>query len=321
MASEFERIAALMKRAARPAPDVVLGIGDDGALIRQHAGHETVVTTDLLVEGVHFRLEWLTPELLGRKAVAVSLSDVAAMGGMPRAAFLSVAIPARLGDAFVDAFFTGALAICDRFGVTIAGGDLSSSPGPVIVDSVLVGETETGRALRRTGARPGDSIYVSGTLGSSASGLAQLLGGVTLDTATTGMDLDAIRTHLAPMPRVELGHALAHTGLASAAIDVSDGLSSDLRHICAASGVGAVVDETAVPTTVGIDLALHGGEQYELLFAASPAHAERIAMLASELRLELTRIGRFEGAPDEVYLENASGRTPLEPKGWEHFRP
>jgi thiamine-monophosphate kinase len=320
MATEFERIASIMARAHRPSTEVLLGIGDDGALLRQHAGSESVVTTDLLVEGVHFRLDWLTPELLGRKAIAVSLSDIAAMGATPRAAFVSLAIPQRLDDAFFEAFFTGVISLCDRHGVTLAGGDLSSSPGPLVVDSTLIGEAEAGRALRRSGARPGDSLYVSGTLGSSAAGLAQLLAGVTLDTATTGTDLDSIRSHLAPMPRVELGRALAQTGLASAAIDVSDGLSSDLRHLCRASGVGAVVDVSALPTHVAREYALHGGEQYELLFAGSPAHAGRIELLATELHIELTRIGRFEGPPDEVLLISDGHRAPLEPRGWEHFR-
>ena len=320
MATELERIAAITARASRPPTEVVLGIGDDGAVLRQHAGSESVVTTDMLVEGVHFKLEWMTPELLGRKTIAVSLSDLAAMGAPPRAAFLSVAIPARLDDGFVDAFFTGAISLCDRHGMTLAGGDLSSSPGPFVVNGTLIGEVEAGRAIRRSGARPGDSVYVSGTLGSSAAGLAQLLAGVTLDTATTGTDLDAIRSHLAPMPRIELGRALAQTGLASAAIDISDGLSSDLRHICRASGVGAMVEAAALPTSVSREYALHGGEQYELLFAASPAHAGRIELLATELRIELSRIGRFEGPPGEIYLVAENRRTPLEPRGWDHFK-
>jgi thiamine-monophosphate kinase len=242
------------------------------------------------------------------------------MGATPRAAFLSLAMPDRLGDAFFEGLLSGALTLCDRYGVTIAGGDLSGSPGPLVVDSILVGEVESGRALRRSGARPGDCIYVSGQLGGSAAGLAQLLAGVTLDTATTGMNLDSIRTHLAPTPRIELGRALSRAGLASAAIDISDGLSSDLRHICIASGVGAVVDVSMIPTLVSLEYALHGGEQYELIFAASPAHSSRIDMLAHELNVELTRIGRFEGEPDDMWLQTNGQRQRLVPRGWEHFR-
>jgi thiamine-monophosphate kinase len=320
VAGEFERIAEIRRRAQRPGGAVRVGIGDDAAVLAPEPGLETVVTTDLLVEGVHFDLTWSTPELLGRKALAVALSDVAAMGAIPRAAFVSLAVPARLDDAFLEAFYSGVLQFADRFVTTLAGGDLSSSPGPLVIDSVLVGEVEPGRALCRSGAREGDLVYVSGALGSSAAGLRQLRSGMTLDTATTGMDLDAIRSHVAPMPRVELGRALLLTSAASAAIDVSDGFSSDLTHICEESGVGAVVDAAALPTHHTLDDALHGGEQYELIFAAPPAFTQRVDLIAHQLKLDLTRVGRFEGPADAVWLDRAGRRERLEPRGWEHFR-
>ena len=320
MALEFERIAAIRRRSLRPAGPVRLGIGDDAAILQPEPGVEVVVTTDLLVEGVHFDLAWSTPELLGRKSLAVSLSDVAAMGAIPRAAFMSLAIPARLDDEFVDAFYSGVLQLADRFGVTVSGGDLSSSPGPLVIDSVVVGEVEPGRALCRAGALPGDLIYVSGTLGSAAAGLRQLRSGMTLDTATTGMDLDAIRQQVAPAPRVELGRALLLTSVASAAIDVSDGFAADLAHICEESGVGAVVEASLLPTHFTLDDALNGGEQYELLFAAPPAFAPRVDLISHQLKIDITRVGRFEGPAGELWLERDGQRERLEPRGWVHFK-
>ena len=317
---EFQRIARIGRRANRAGGSVRLGIGDDAAILHPEPGFEMVVSTDLLVEDVHFQLDWTTPELLGRKALAVSLSDMAAMGAVPRAVFLSLAVPSRLGDEFFEAFYTGALAFADRFGMVIAGGDMSSSPGPLLIDSVVTGEVEEGRALVRSGARPGDLLFVSGALGSSAAGLRQLLAGIRLDTATTGMDLDAIRTHLVPTPRIDLGRALVLTGAATAAIDVSDGLSSDLHHLCEASGVGAIVDARAIPTRHSLDEALHGGEQYELLFACPPVLTDRIALVSHQLKLDVTRIGRFDGPPEEVLLVTEHDRRPLVPRGWEHFR-
>jgi thiamine-monophosphate kinase len=320
VAREFDRIDAIRRRAARPPGAVRLGIGDDAAILQAEPGYDTVISTDLLVEGVHFELDWSTPELLGRKALAVALSDLAAMGAIPHAALLSLALPTRVDDAFLDSFYSGVLALADRYGMTLAGGDLSASPGPIVIDSVVTGEVEKGRALCRSGARPGDLIYVSGSLGSSAAGLRQLRAGMTIDTAATGIDLDAIRTHVAPSPRVELGRALLLTGIGTAAIDLSDGLSSDIRHICRESNVGAIIEADLLPTHFPLDDALHGGEQYELLFATPPAFASRVALVAHQLKLDLTRIGRFEGAADEIYVEREERQIPLAPLGWEHFR-
>lgn len=320
MTSETDRIADIRRRAARPAGAVRLGIGDDAAILRHEAGFETVVSTDLMIEGVHFDLAWSTPELLGRKALAVSLSDMAAMGAIPRAAFLSLAVPSRVDDAFLDAFYSGLLGLADRFGVVLAGGDLSSSPGPLVVDVAVTGEVEAERALTRAGAKPGDLLYVSGSLGSSSVGLRQLQSGMTLDTAATGMDLDAIRSHVAPSPRVELGRALVLTGTATCAIDVSDGLSTDLRHLCVESGIGAVVEAAKLPTHFALDDALHGGEQYELLFGVPPALAPRVERIVHQLKIDLTCIGRFENPGAGVWLERDGRGEALEPRGWDHFR-
>jgi thiamine-monophosphate kinase len=315
---EFARIAVLRRRAARRSAFVVLGIGDDAALLRPTPGHEIAVSTDLLVEGIHFRLDWTTLALLGRKALAVSLSDMAAVGAAPRAALLSIAAPAAFADESLSNLYDGALAIADVFGVTVAGGDLSSTSGPLTIDAVLVGEVEAGRALRRAGARAGDDLYVSGSLGTSARGLALLESGLRLEAAG-GPERDALRAHLAPEPRVALGRALLERRLATAAIDLSDGLSSDVRHLCDESGTGVAIFAGALPLGASLEEALHGGEQYELVFASPPAARPAIAELAAKLDLALTRIGVFGGPPAEVVLDVAGRLTALPRRGWDHF--
>ena len=294
----------------------MLGIGDDAALLRTDGSSVVAFSSDLLVEGVHFRLDWTTPELLGHKALAVSLSDMAAMGADPRACLLSLALPERFGGEFLDRFYTGALAVADKYGVVIAGGDLSSSYGPLVVDATLAGEVEESRALRRSGARPGDDLWVSGRLGSSAVGLDLLARGTRLHTAVA-FDHEAILAHLAPEPRVALGVALARRSLATAAIDLSDGLSSDVRHLCDESGVGVSIESGALPCVGTTEEALHGGEQYELLFAARAADRERILALGEELGLQLTRVGLFGG--DGVRLTSGGRTAPLPARGWDHF--
>jgi thiamine-monophosphate kinase len=318
VSGEFDRIAEIRRRAARRSSSVVLGIGDDAALLRPAPGCDTAISTDLIVEGVHFNLDWASAELIGHKALAVSVSDMAAMGARPFAALFSIALPAALGDEFQRRLYAGIFALAGRFAIQIVGGDSSSSPGPVFVDSVLVGEVERGRALRRSGARPGDDLWVSGTLGSSAWGLELLRGGARLETSA-GSDHDAILTHLAPEPRVALGRALAERRLAAAAIDLSDGLSSDVRHLCEESHVGVVIEAAALPTHRPLEAALHGGEQFELLFASRPAVASDVAELTDVLGLSLTRIGRFGGPQDRVLLDNDGTTSPLSAKGWDHF--
>jgi thiamine-monophosphate kinase len=319
VSGEFERIAEIRRRAERRSAFVALGIGDDAAVLRPTDGFATCISTDLLVEDVHFRLDWTTPELLGHKALAVSLSDMSAMGAVPRAALFSVAAPRACPADVIRRLYDGIFALADRFDVEVVGGDSSHSPGPLVIDSVVVGEVERGRELRRSGARSGDELWVSGVLGSSARGLALLASGVRYETSL-GPERDAIRAHLAPEPRVALGRALAERGLATAALDVSDGLSSDVRHLCDESGIGVVIGELTLPAFGSADEALHGGEQYELLFSARPEASESIRALAGELSVQLTRIGRFEGTATDVFLENGSERSPLQPRGWDHFR-
>lgn len=319
MSGEFERIAAIRRLTGGRGRGVVLGIGDDSALLASRPGFDTAISSDLLVEGVHFRLATASPAQLGHKALAVSLSDMAAMGAEPCAAVVSLALPAGIDDAFIEEFYRGATAIADRFDTSVVGGDMSRSPSAIVIDSVLVGHVEEGRALRRDRARAGQDIYVSGVLGTSAYGLARLVAAERDGARIEPADASLV-AHLVPEPRVGLGRALVERRLASAAIDVSDGLSSDLAHVCDASGVGAVLDASAVPAPVGLDLALHGGEQYELVFAADPADRADLAALAAETGVPLTRIGRFDGSVDGVWIEAEGTRTRLEPSGFDHFR-
>lgn len=321
MRDEFELIATIRRRTARRSASVVLGVGDDAALVRPAPGFDVAASSDLLVEGVHFRRDWSTPELLGRKALAVSLSDMAAMGALPRAALVGLAVPRELDPAWIDAFYDGALAVADRYGVTIAGGDTSSSPGPIFVDAILLGEVEAGRALRRGGAAPGDDLWVSGALGTSHRGLRLLAAGVRLDSAD-GPEREAILAHLDPTPRVELGRALLERSLATSALDVSDGLSSDIGHLARESRMGIVVEAPRLPCAGSLDDALHGGEQYELLFTAPPLRAGEIERLSADMGLALTLVGRVEGEPGNVALEDENGgRVALAPRGWNHFAP
>jgi thiamine-monophosphate kinase len=312
-----------------PAPHLVLGIGDDCAILRPPRGHELLVTTDFSLEGRHFRRDLHPPESIGHRALARGLSDLAAMGARPLAAFLSLALPAemlatRQGRVWVDRFFSGLRTLAAQFATPLAGGDTSESPANLILaDIVLVGSAPAGRALRRSTARPGDLLYVTGALGGSAAQLAAMQ-----RRPKSGWPI--LRSpiakggfpHLYPQPRIAVGLTLLRRHLATAAIDLSDGLSTDLAHLCHESKLGAQIDAASLPlhplaakSTHPLDLALHGGEDYELLFAASP----RIKMPRRMAGVPITRIGRLTPGP-AISLVDAAGRErPLKPAGWEHF--
>jgi thiamine-monophosphate kinase len=311
-------------RVAGPVRGVALGIGDDCAILRPPPGHEILVTTDLSLEGRHFRRDWHPPESVGHRALARGLSDLAAMGARPLAAFLSLALPgemlgSRAGQKWVQRFFTGLRGLAESSAVPLAGGDTSESPcGLVLADIVLIGSASTGRAFRRSGGRPGDVLYVSGALGGAA---AELTNGNRM--AHSKGQPASNHPQLYPQPRLAVGLALLRRRLATAAIDLSDGLSTDLAHLCHESGVGAEVQQTALPIhplaratpEQVLDFALNGGEDYELLFAA-PATVKMPRTLAG---VPITRIGRLVRGSAISLIDPTGRRRPLKPAGWEHF--
>ncbi len=318
---EIELIRGIRRRASQgPRNSVVrLGIGDDCAVLRPGKGEEMLVTTDFSIEGVHFRREWHPPESVGHRCLARGLSDIASMGGKPQAAFLSLGLPSELPQSWVDAFFRGFLAVAGKYHVTLAGGDTAQSPAGIIADVVVLGSVPQGEAVLRGVARPGDSIYVTGALGSAAATLKQLF-----ESGKAPLRGKAHRAHFYPEPRVAVGQWLRKRRAASAMIDLSDGLSTDLSHICEESNVGAVIEEKALPIQLrvrkrkdALELALHGGEDYELLFTAS----KRLTVDRIE-GVSVTRIGEIvplRRGRSTMQLVGEKHSTELQPQGWEHF--
>jgi thiamine-monophosphate kinase len=306
---------------------ILTGIGDDCAVLRLPAGYDSLVTTDFSLEGIHFRRDWHPSDSVGHRCLARGLSDIAAMGGDPVAAFLSLALPRDLPQSWVNGFVRGLLRLAEQHGVALAGGDTSESPAGVLADIIVLGTVPKGKAVLRSGARPGDLIYVSGELGGSAAALALMMESgetATTEVAARRKELARkFRRHFYPEPRIELARRLREQGLVTAMIDTSDGLSTDLAHLCHESGVGAEIDSALVPRarvgrdkTVDLDLALHGGEDYELLFAA-PVARRIPARLAG---VSLTRIGQIARG-SRVLLRDGRGRlSKFIPHGWEHFR-
>lgn len=305
--SQIEMICRAVARGRTAG--IRLGIGDDAAVLRVPQGHEILVTTDFSLEGVHFRREWHPAASVGHRCLARGLSDIAAMGGEPRAAFLSLALPAGLPQRWVDEFVRGLLALAKKYGVTLAGGDTAQSPARVLADIVVVGSAPKGKAITRAGARPGDVLYVTGELGGSAAALDELYRGRKISAKK-------FARHFHPEPRVAVGCFLRERGWATAMIDLSDGLSTDLHHICEESGVGAEVLAEAIPShhAASLEQALNGGEDYELLFTTRPGRKvpQKIA------GVPVTRIGKI--ARSGVFLTRNGERENLAPGGWEHFR-
>jgi thiamine-monophosphate kinase len=312
-------LIARIRRQAASRGSIVAGIGDDAAVLRIRAGHEALVTTDFTLEGVHFRRDWHPAESVGHRCLTRGLSDIAAMGGEPVAAFLSLALPRDLPQKWVDGFLRGLLDLAGKSGVSLAGGDIAESPGGILADIILLGSVPRGKAILRSGARPGDQIHVSGQLGASAATISQMM-----KHPKRRLKLADFPQHFFPQPRLALGRRLREKGLASAMIDISDGLSTDLHHICEESGVGADLQAEAIPlATVGkparkVDLhfALHGGEDYELLFTV-PRGKHVPGRIAG---VPVTRVGRIT-RDRKVLLRNKEGMGyELSPQGWEHFR-
>jgi thiamine-monophosphate kinase len=328
----FIRLMLRLSRGRGPRP--VVGIGDDAAVLQTSSKSRTLVTTDFLTEGVHFRSQWTPPRLLGRKAMAVNLSDIAAMGGVPLTAVVSVGLPRGTRLSFAAALALGLAEQARRHRTTIVGGDTCAAQR-LFVSVTLLGAVEIGREVLRSGARPGDRLYVTGTLGASAAGLAMLRRarrGVRRGAGAgqPGARAAAIRAHLDPTPRVLFGRALGLSGIARAMIDLSDGIAKDLPRLCEASGVGAVLGASALPVDPAarhllgprraLDAALCGGEDYELLFAARPEHEPVLARLAASLKLRVQGIGAVLPRSSGVRLLGRDGRyRPLPRPAFEHF--
>jgi thiamine-monophosphate kinase len=320
--NEFELIARYFTRAPRSS-SVRLAVGDDAALIVPSAGCELAVSVDMMVGGRHFLLD-TDPEKLGHKALAVNLSDMAAMGATPRWALLAGALP-ESDPAWLAGFARGFYALADAHGVDLVGGD--TTRGPLNLCVTIIGEVPAGTALTRAGARPGDDIYVSGTLGDAALAVAALAGRTVLDA---GM-LSATRARLEiPTPRIVLGEALR--GVATAALDVSDGLVGDLGHILERSQVGATVELAAIPRSPGLgrmlagneralalECLLAGGDDYELCFTAPAGAVERIAAIAANVTLALTRIGSIASRDGLVVRDEQGVPLGVLPRAYDHF--
>lgn len=329
---ELLLLSKIRSRAGKRAfPGLRLGIGDDCAILRPGRNEEILVTTDLSLEGIHFRREWHQPESIGHRCLVRGLSDIAAMGGRPLAVFLSLAVPAELtkgkrGASWLDRFYDGLLDLAKMAQVPLAGGDLAQSPS-IAADIVLVGATPRNKALLRSGARPGDRIYVTGALGGSA---AELLIASHRKRASAPAP-NAAHPHFFPSPRLAVGKWLIRRKT-SAAIDISDGLSTDLTHLCEESKVAAEIFPRALPihplaaqavekgwSISSLDLALHGGEDYELLFTAP----ELVRVPKEVEGVPITKIGRItkprRNHPLIVLIGEDEQKVPLLRKGWEHF--
>ncbi|WAC74418.1 thiamine-phosphate kinase [Roseateles sp. SL47] len=318
---EFDLIARYFTRPA-PAPGhtVALGVGDDCAVLTPTPGHQWLVSTDMLVEGRHF-LSTVQPQRLGHKALAVNLSDLAASGGTPRACFLSLALP-RLDEAFLAGFSEGLFALADAHGLVLAGGDTTA--GPLNINITIMGEVPQGQALLRSGARAGDDLWVSGTLGDARLALEVFRGHVSLP----GDQFDSVRLAMElPQPRVALGRALR--GLASSAIDVSDGLAGDLGHILHRSAVGARLHLADLPRSAVLgampeDLQrlclLTGGDDYELVFTAPAEARDRVLEAGRQSATPVYRIGRIEPQPGLRLVDGEGRELDLALQGFDHFK-
>lgn len=298
-------IRRIRERFGPKAAELPVGIGDDAAVIDIPSGYSLVFCSDLVAENTHFIRDLHPAESIGHKAVAVNVSDVSAMGGIAMHFLISLAAPADLDTSWIEGFFNGVESASRMFDVSLAGGDSSSSES-IFVDVSMIGRVRSGQAVRRSGAKPGDSIYVTGSLGSSALGLELLKAGKAGDPA--------VRRHLFPEARHLIGAAVA--AKAHAMIDVSDGLSTDLSHILEESKVSARIDKDRLPIWRGatVEHALHGGEEYELIITG-------LELPSTIDGIPLTRIGEIieAGTREQILLVEGTRESVLQPRGWQHF--
>ena len=325
---EFELIARYFAPLAQGFPGAY-GLRDDAAVIAPSPGHELVAKTDAIVGGVHFLLDD-PPDLVARKALRVNLSDLAAKGAVPRVYMLDLMLPGTLSERWIAAFADGLARDQEEYALHLIGGDTDATPGPVAVAVMAFGEVATGCMLRRGGARAGDAVLVTGTIGDAAFGLKALRNEMpALDAAHTGFLIDRYRL---PRPRVALGWRLV--GLASAALDVSDGLLADLQHLCDVSALDAVIELARVPISAAVRAALAsgcgsmttvltGGDDYEILFTAPPSALDELARLAQALQVPITAIGRMaspaSGKPSITVVGESGQALAFDRMGWTHF--
>lgn len=319
---QIQGVVGLTKRVS---PRIRLAIGDDAAAFRPRPGRLTLLSMDALVEGVHFDLQYFTPEDLGWKALAVNLSDIAAMGGEPLCFASSISIRKAGSLQFVRKLYRGMMDLAGRLGVALVGGDTCASPHGVFLDLAVIGEVKETDLVRRSGARPGDILYVSGQLGGSAMGLELLRNRCRRTRASHYL----VRRHLRPVPRCDVGRLLARKHLASAMIDLSDGLSTDLYHLCESSQVGAVVDAALIPVASvpggrqpllskkPLQYAINGGEDYELLFTVPSQFRRRVP--AGVGGIPLHEIGVITGEKGNCWLQHQGNLKKLAPGGYDHF--
>ncbi len=315
-----------IRRTAGGGASVVKGIGDDCAVLRVPKGHQILVTTDFTIEKVHFLRQWHSPELVGWRCLTRGLSDIAAMGGEPLAVFLSLAVASEVSQEWVNGFMKGVLKLAKEFQVPLAGGDTAQAASGIQADIVVVGSVPNGQAILRSAAKPGDTIYVTGGLGASAAEIATMKSTMKSKTKPPSRKTFKIRQRIShsglrPNPRLPVGQWLRKHGIASAMIDISDGLSTDLNHICQESSVGAEITAESIPlgrlpgatNFVALPFALHGGEDYELLFTSSKAVPKKIAGVA------ITPIGIITRSKGMRLINDGKVRR-LPVEGWEHFK-
>lgn len=325
-AGEHLLIARIRAKLSMP-PWVVVGPGDDAAVIEPERGSLDVVTTDAVVEGVHFDRRFVPPDAIGHRALAVNLSDLAAMGAQPRAALLSLVLPQTLLLDDLDSMVAGLLDLAAAHRVALIGGNITRSSGPLILDVTAMGSIRRRNVLARAGARPGDGVYLTGTIGGAAAGLRLLETGAGIPDTIGG----GAARYLRPQPRVRAGLLLARNRVASSCMDLSDGLADAVRQVAEASGVGMVIDVGALPLdeatrewhvrsgTDPVELAVAGGDDYELLFTVRPNRARRLRGVRHQLPdVPITRIG-IVTKERQLVLAGPEGRRAL-PSGFEHFR-
>lgn len=322
---ERQLISKIRDQFSRESAELIKGIGDDCAVFGSSSDLCWMTSTDVLVEDVHFVLKWHDAYRLGRKSIAVNLSDIAAMGGKPQFALVSLVLPPHISDAWLDRFHTGIADMLEKHSCLLIGGDLSTG-ATLTINVMLIGSAHPEKVVYRSGGAPGQDIFVTGYLGASAAGLQLLKRG----DAKTDYD-NLIDAHLNPIPQIEIGHALAERGLAMAMQDISDGLATDLSHICCESKIQGVIELDTLPYTenfpdfcreydsVSEDLALYGGEDYQLVFTAEICNREAIHALADELGVVVTRVGQTRKGREYVLLQQNGRIRDISYRGFEHI--